>query len=68
MSITYPYLPTLFNFLHNEFFFLLANAEKLNLFPSKKSYFFLVAKKEAMILPALLPATIFGMQSVSSKV
>jgi hypothetical protein len=68
MSIKYPYLPNLFNLRQRECLFLFANAVKLNFFPSKKSYFGLVAKKDAIILPALLPAKIFGIQSASIRV
>lgn len=63
ISIKYPYLPNLFNFRQSECRFLFAKAVKLNFLPSKKSYLGLVAKKDAIILPALLPAKIFGMQS-----
>lgn len=68
MSITNPDLATCLNFFHKELLFLFANAENFILFPSKNYYFFRVAINEAIMLPALLPAIILGMQSASIKV
>lgn len=68
MSIRYPSLPKFFSFFHSVSFFLFAKAVKLYFSPSKKSSTGLVAKIEAMMLPALLPAMILGMQSASISV
>ena len=68
ISIKYPYLPILFIFLQSEYCFLFTNAVKLNFLPSKKSQIGLLAKKDAIMLPALLPAIIFGIQSAQMSV
>jgi hypothetical protein len=68
MSIKNPDFATLLNCFHRDILFLLINAPKLSLVPSKKSYFGLVAIRAAIILPALLPAMILGMQSAYNRV
>lgn len=67
MSIIYPDLAILLKFFQSEIFFFLAKAVKFILFPSKNSYCFLVAIKEAIILPALLPVIMVGIQLASIK-
>lgn len=68
MSMKKPDLATLLNCFHKESFFLLINAAKFSFVPSKKSYFERVAIRAAIMLPALLPAIILGMQSAYKRV
>jgi flagellar biosynthesis protein FliQ len=63
-----PVFATLLKSFHKDIFFLFINAVKFIFDPSKKSYFRRVAINAAIILPALLPAIIVGIQSAYRSV
>ncbi len=63
-----PVFAILLKCFHKEIFFLFIKALKFILEPSKKSYFLRVAIRDAIILPALLPAIIVGIQSAYKRV
>jgi hypothetical protein len=67
ISIINPDFAILLKLFHSDIFFFFAKAVKFILLPSKNYYFLRVAISEAIILPALLPAMIVGMQSAYIK-